>query len=139
VSCGNIQLTQAQVPPSQATLAAYSGLHAVARNGTAQQVVDLLAQDARSSAALLSATDNNGRTPLHVAAFQGNTAVMRALVNAGADANALEDDRYDLVTIAAVANDLATLNVALKIGCDPRNVPSRYDGAPLMAPPIFAT
>ncbi len=34
---------------------------------------------------------------------------MRALVRAGADPNALERDRYDIVTIAAVANDVPTL------------------------------
>jgi uncharacterized protein len=38
---------------------------------------------------------------------------MRALVAAGANPNALEHDRYDVVTIAAVANDVPTLETAL--------------------------
>jgi len=58
---------------------------------------------------------------------------MRALVAAGADPNALESDRYDIVTIAAVANDLPTLQVALALGGSPRNVTSRYDGTALIA------
>jgi ankyrin repeat protein len=58
---------------------------------------------------------------------------MRALVRAGADPNALEGDRYDVVTIAAVANDLATLDAGLALGCSARNVTSRYDGTALIA------
>lgn len=58
---------------------------------------------------------------------------MRALVAAGADPNALEADRYDIVTIAAVANDPATLDVALQLGASARNVTSRYDGTALIA------
>ncbi len=58
---------------------------------------------------------------------------MRALVAAGADPNALENDRYDIVTIAAVAGDLETLNVALSLGASARNVTSRYDGTALIA------
>jgi hypothetical protein len=77
--------------------------------------------------------DAYGRTPLHVAAYAGRHAAMRALANAGADPNALERDRYDIVTIAAVADDLPTLKVALEIGCSARNVTSRYDGTALIA------
>jgi len=56
-----------------------------------------------------------------------------ALVKGGANPNALEHDRYDIVTIAAVTNDLPTLKVALEIGCSARNVTSRYDGTALIA------
>jgi|SRR5436309_4758591 len=58
---------------------------------------------------------------------------MRALVAAGADPNALENDRYDIVTIAAVANDVAALNIALSLGASAKNVTSRYDGTALIA------
>lgn len=77
--------------------------------------------------------DGYGRTPLHVAAYGGHHDAMRALVRAGADANALEHDRYDIVTIAAVANDLRTLEVALALGARATNVTSRYDGTALIA------
>jgi hypothetical protein len=58
---------------------------------------------------------------------------MRALVAAGADPNALEGDRYDAVTIAAVADDVETLKVALALGNRATNVTSRYDGTALIA------
>ena len=58
---------------------------------------------------------------------------MRVLVQAGADPNALERDRYDIVTIAAVANDVPTLKLALELGTSARNVTSRYDGTALIA------
>ena len=58
---------------------------------------------------------------------------MRALVAAGADPNALDADRYDMVTIAAVADDIATLEVALELGNKATNITSRYDGTALIA------
>jgi len=58
---------------------------------------------------------------------------MRVLVQAGADPNALERDRYDVVTIAAVANDVPTLKLALELGTSARNITSRYDGTALIA------
>ena len=58
---------------------------------------------------------------------------MRALVKAGADPNALENDRYDIVTIAAVANDVPSLRAALELGGKATNVTSRYDGTALIA------
>jgi ankyrin repeat protein len=77
--------------------------------------------------------DGYRRTPLHVAAYRGQHEAMRALVAAGADPNALEADRYDIVTIAAVANDLPTLELALSLGASAKNVTSRYDGTALIA------
>jgi ankyrin repeat protein len=49
------------------------------------------------------------------------------------DPNALENDRYDIVTITAVANDLPTLKAALELGGSAKNVTSRYDGTALIA------
>ena len=117
----------AQVPPSAAERVAYSGLHAAAERGDARAIT---AQAARSS---VDARDGRGRTPLHVAAYFGRHEAMRALAAAGADVNALEGDRYDIVTIAAVANDLATLELALALGCSAKNITSRYDGTALIA------
>ena len=58
---------------------------------------------------------------------------MRALVKAGANPNALERDRYDIVTIAAVADDVPTLETALALGASAVSVTSRYDGTALIA------
>ena len=120
--------TAAQVPPSPAERAAYSGLFAAAATGDAAAIARLAA-----AGAVVDARDGHGRTPLHVAAYAQQHAAMRALVKAGADPNAYESDRYDIVTIAAVADDVPTLEVALALGDSPRNVTSRYDGTALIA------
>ena len=70
---------------------------------------------------------------MHVAAYRAQHGAMRALVASGADPNALEQDRYDIVTIAAVADDVATLKLALELGTSAKNVTSRYDGTALIA------
>lgn len=119
---------RAQVPPSPADQAGYRGLFAAAHSG------DLAAaRQALAARPDLNQRDGHGRTALHVAAFAARADIMRALVEAGADANALERDRYDIVTIAAVANDTATLAAALALGCKASNITSRYDGTALIA------
>ena len=86
-----------------------------------------------SAGAKVDARDARGRTPFHVAAYARRHDAMRALVAAGADPNALEGDRYDAVTIAAVADDLDTRKVALALENGATNVTSRYDGTALIA------
>ena len=120
--------SHAQVPPSREEIQAYTGLPAAAACGDAKQIGALIAGGARPDV-----RDAHGRTPLHVAAFGRHAEAMRALVAGGADPNALENDRYDIVTIAAVADDPATLRVALALGGSARNVTSRYDGTALIA------
>ena len=120
--------TSAQIGPSPSEKTAYRGLFAAAASGDATTIARLAA-----SGGSVSERDGYGRTPLHVAAYASRSDAMRALVKAGADPNALERDRYDIVTIAAVANDLPTLRVALSIGCSAKNVTSRYDGTALIA------
>ncbi len=118
----------AQVPPTPGETAAYTGLFAAASRGDATQVARLVAQGSD-----VDARDSHGRTPLHVAAYARRHDAMRALVKAGADPNALESDKYDIITIAAVADDPATLQVALELGGNPGNTTSRYDGTALIA------
>jgi hypothetical protein len=118
----------AQVSPSAVERAGYTGLFHAAEQGDAGEIARLAAAGAR-----VSTRDGHGRTPLHVATYARRHEAMRALVKAGADANALEGDRYDIVTIAAVANDLPTLEVALALGCRAGNMTSRYDGTALIA------
>jgi uncharacterized protein len=56
-----------------------------------------------------------------------------ALLKAGADTAALESDRYDAVTIAAVADDEETLRMLLALGASAKLTTSRYDGTALIA------
>jgi uncharacterized protein len=118
----------AQVPPTAAELAAYTGLHAAAARGDAAEIARLAAGGADPNE-----RDGYKRSPLHVAAFRTQLEAMRALVKAGANPNALETDRYDIVTIAAVADDLPALRLALELGGRASNITSRYDGTALIA------
>ena len=59
--------------------------------------------------------------------------MIRMLVKGGADTGALDNDRYDAVTIAAVADDEETLRLLLSLGASARLVTSRYDGTALIA------
>jgi uncharacterized protein len=81
----------------------------------------------------LNALDGHGRTPLHVATFAKQRAAVQSLAKAGANMDLLEHDRYDAVTIAAVANDEDTLRLLLSLGASAKQVTSRYDGTALIA------
>jgi len=118
----------AQVPPTAADKAAYTGLLAAAARGDAAEIAKLVAAGSN-----VNVRDGYARTPLHVAAYGGHVDAMRALARAGGDVNALERDRYDMVTIAAVADDVRTLDAALALGNRATNVTSRYDGTALIA------
>ena len=118
----------AQVPPSDLERKGYTGLHAAAASGDATAITNLLKKGAKPDV-----RDAYQRTPLHVAAYGAHHEAMRALVAGGASPNALENDRYDIVTIAAVANDVPTLKVALGLGASAKNITSRYDGTALIA------
>lgn len=58
---------------------------------------------------------------------------MRELAKAGADPRALDGQSYDAITIAAVADDLETMRIALAIGGDARAITSPYRGTALIA------
>jgi uncharacterized protein len=118
---------QAQTAPTAAEAAAYSGLHALSWRGDAAQI------SAAATPAEVKKRDAHGRTPLHVAAFARRRAAIEALARAGADLGALENDRYDAVTIAAVADDEETLRTLLALGASAKLVTSRYDGTALIA------
>lgn len=125
---GGIFLLFAQVPPATEEISRYTGLFAAAARGDAKQIKALLAKGEKPDS-----RDLYGRTPLHVAAYRAHHEAMKVLVAAGANPSALENDRYDIVTIASVANDVPTLKVALALGGSAKNITSRYDGTALIA------
>ena len=118
----------AQIAPTEAELRAYSGLHAAAARGDVADIEKRIA-----SAEDKEAIDSRRRTPLHVAVYQKKYDAARALIRLGADPNKFEIDRYDIITIAAVANDVPMLKIALEGGGNPQAVTSRYDGTALIA------
>jgi len=68
-----------------------------------------------------------------VATFASQRDAIKLLAAAGADLGALENDRYDAVTIAAVADDEETLALLLALGASAKLTTSRYDGTALIA------
>jgi ankyrin repeat protein len=116
----------AQTPPGKAEVAQYGGLHAAAHTGDVKAIAELAKGN-------LNARDAHGRTPLHVATFARRREAISALVRAGADLHLLENDRYDCVTIAAVADDEETLRLLLSLGASAKLTTSRYDGTALIA------
>jgi ankyrin repeat protein len=117
-----------QVAPSPSELRVYAGLHAAAAKGDVREIERLVAAGEK-----LTIQDSRSRTPLHVAAYAGHHPAVRKLLELGADPNVLEADRYDIVTIAAVANDVEMLKIALAGGASARNITSRYYGTALIA------
>ncbi len=119
---------QAQVEPTPVEVQNYTGLHAAAAKGDWTAIERLV-----RAKAPIDARDTRDRTPLHVAVFMHQPDAARTLLRLGADANALETQQYDIVTIAAVANDVPMLKLALEGGCRATNITSPYRGTALIA------
>jgi uncharacterized protein len=118
----------AQVPPTASEIAAYQGLHRAAASGDLATLNAVLVTTSD-----LEARDNRGRTALHVAAHASAYDKVRTLVSAGANVRALDSQRYDIITIAAVKDDVAMVDLAISLGGDPKAITSLYDGTALIA------
>jgi len=118
----------AQIPPTAAEYAQYTGIFAAAARNDTTRIAKLI--DAGEYAGI---RDSHGRTPLHVATWRKRHDAMRVLAAATGDPNVLDGDGYDIVTIAAVANDVDTLRTALAIGCGPGNFVGPDDSTALIA------
>ena len=118
----------AQTAPTAEEIRIYAGLHEAAAKGDVAEIEKLVKEGER-----INIQDARSRTPLHVAVYLKRHDAARLLLKLGANPNALEIDRYDIVTIAAVANDPEMLKIALDGGASTRNVTSRYDGTALIA------
>lgn len=125
---GIIPAAQAQTPPSHLEMTAYTGLHAAAAKGDVAAIQKLIASGEKPTT-----TDSNGRTPLHVAVFARQYDAATTLMKLGADPNALDAQRYDVVTIASVDNDVRMLKLVIAGGCKATNITSPYDGTALIA------
>jgi ankyrin repeat protein len=118
----------AQTAPTAEEVRVYAGLHEAAAKGNVAEIEKLVKEGER-----IDLQDSRSRTPLHVAVYLKQHEAARALLKLGANPNLLEMDRYDIVTIAAVANDIEMLKLALAGGASARNVTSRYAGTALIA------
>jgi len=118
----------AQVSPSAAEVAGYTGLHAASHSGNVAQI-----EDAIKAGEDVNRRDSYGRTALHIAVFARKPDAVRALIKNGAKTELLENDKYDAVTVAAVADDEVTLGALLANGASAKLTTSRYDGTALIA------
>lgn len=118
----------AQAAPSRSEIQAYRGLFKAAADGDAAEIERLV-----RNGEPLEQRDGNGRMPLHVATFGGHRDAVQTLLKLGANANALDAQKYDPVTIASVANDVPMLKVLLEGGASAGNITSPYDGTALIA------
>ena len=118
----------AQTAPSASEIASYVGLHLAAHEGRVEEINRLIAGGAD-----LNVRDGAGRTPAHVAAFASHDNAVTALANGGADMNALDNQLYDVLTIAAVANDPELVSLAIALGNKPDLITSVYEGTALIA------
>ena len=121
-------VTTAQTPPSRSDIAFYTGLHLAAHEGRVAEINRLI-----MAGADVNARDRAGRTPVHVAAFASNDVAVTALAKGGADMNAFENRVYDVLTIAAVADDPEMVSLAMALGNRPDLITSVYDGTALIA------
>jgi uncharacterized protein len=117
-----------RLPPSESEYAAYTSLHAAAAKGDIAAIGKSGGERDK-----LNGRDAYGRTPLMVAAYARQHAAAKGLIAAGANLDALDRDRYDVVTIASVADDVAMLKIALAAGAKSGQTTSPYDGTALIA------
>lgn len=118
----------AQTAPSARDIERYDGVLAAAHAGDAAEINRLVSRGAD-----VDARDRRNRTAAHIAAHGSHDDALRALAAAGADMNAVDGQAYDVVTIAAVANDPALMSLALDLGNDRGLITSPYDGTALIA------
>lgn len=75
------------------------------KGGDVDQVAALL----RINADLSIPDKDTGRTPLHIAAEQGNSVIVRVLLDANADPSALDFRRKTPLHLAVVQRDIALM------------------------------
>ena len=121
-------LVAAQTPPNRTEIREYKSLLSSVIREEVDETRRLLSQGAAADQ-----RDDNGRTPLIVAAHRGLQELARVLVAGGADPRAKDNQHYDIVTIAAVNNDIGFLKLALALGGDAKAITSPYDGTALIA------
>ena len=118
----------AQVAPSANEVAEYKGLLAAAHRNQAERASKILSGDGKCTV-----RDSSGRSPIHIATHASAYKTLEALVKGGCNIRDFDSQSYDAITIAAVANDVQMVRLAIKLGGDPAAVTSPYDGTALIA------
>ncbi len=117
-----------QIAPTDSESAKYIGLLAAAANGDAAGIRAIA-----TAGADLNQRDSHGRTALMIAAYGRHHDAVAALVDLGADTEALDNQRYDVITIAGVIDDVETVRMMISAGANPGLITSPYQGTALIA------
>jgi len=89
-------------------------IHTAAEAGDVAQVTALLAEDP----GLLDATNEQGFTPMHLAARRGHGDVVRLLIERGADLGKTDDRGFTALLYAASSMDLDLVKYLVSVGAD---------------------
>src|SRR5262245_55153338 len=119
---------RAQNPPRDRELQVYAGLHAAAANGEVGEI-----QRLRQEGENPNLQDANSRTPLLVATYRRHHKAAEALLKGGANPNARDLQRFDMLTVAVVQNDIEMLKLGLANGASAGNVTGQSNATALIS------
>ena len=92
-----------------------------------QNDVDLLKRLLTDYPALIKHKDEDGQTPLHLAADKGAMDALKALLEAGANGNAADGDGITVLQAAVIADNVEVCKVLLENGANPDHADSDGD------------
>lgn len=118
----------AQIAPTKNQISTFNPFQLAAHKGDVATLQKLV-----KSTPDINHRDSYGRTALMIATFARKPRAIELLIDAGAKTGLLENDRYDAVTIAAVADFPEIVALLLKKGASAKLVTSIYDGTALIA------
>ena len=81
----------------------------------------------------------NQMTPLHVAAWRGDAAVVQVLVDSGCDVNRLDESRESALVIPFQCGDVETVRTLLLAGCRTNSSCTNGAGINKTAPSLYRT
>lgn len=110
----------AQAPAPTSTFSPDQPVHDLARLGTAAEMRQLL----KANPAAKDIRTAMGSTPLHLAATNPDSGVLKALLAAGADVNARDGEGATPLHLAAYADKSANATLLLQAGADVEAVTS---------------
>ena len=105
-----------------------TALHWAARRGEVAAAVQLI----KGGAPLEATTRVGNYTPLHVASKEGHGAIVKALLEAGANARAVTTSKTTALHLAAAAGSVEALSALLDRGADPNATESAWGQTPLI-------